>query len=133
MACYFLFPCYLSSSSCFLFSPLFLLLAIPCSPLPPLHLVVLPFSSKLHVLSWAGTTLDFAMKCSVTGHIAFMQKRFNWNLKCTYQLKTKCGHIKTEKAGKDEVLNFSYFLPKVFLHMYLKLRHFRVGFVRLTF
>lgn len=72
MACYFLFPCYLSSSSCFLFSPLFLLLVIPCSPLPPLHFVFC-LSIPSDVLSWAGATLDFGMKCSVTGHIAFMQ------------------------------------------------------------
>lgn len=71
--CYFLFPYHLSSSSCFVFSPLFLLLVVPCSPLSPLRLVFCLSSPSCYVLSWAGATWDFSMKCSITGHIAFMQ------------------------------------------------------------
>lgn len=70
-------------------------------------------------LGWSYIWFQYEM-FSYRTHCSYA-KHFNCNLKCTYQLKTKHGHIKTGKSRKDEVLYFSYFLPKFFLHTYLKL------------
>lgn len=93
-----LFHC-LFSSFCFLFSPSFMLLIIPCSPLLPLHLEIYLSSSKWYASSWAGSALDFSMKCSVTGQISFYAKQLQIEVHQPGE-EWRCGAIKIRKSGK---------------------------------
>lgn len=121
MACYFLFPCYLFSSSCFLFSPLFLLLVVPCVLIPHLALC---FAFLLQVvcllLGWICVRLQYEVFSYRT--YCFYAKHLNCELKFTYQLKTKDVAILTlESQEKMKSCIFLTFLVKIFSHIYLKL------------
>lgn len=110
-----------SSSSCFLFSPLFLLLVIPCVIIPHLALY---FAFLLQVvcllLGWICVRLQYEVFSYRT--YCFYAKHLNCELKFTYQLKTKDVAILTmESQEKMKSCIFLTFLVKIFSHIYLKL------------
>lgn len=121
MACYFLFPCYVFSSSCFFFSSLFLLLVIPCVLTPHLALC---FAFLLQVvrlvLGWICVGVHYEVFSYRT--YCFYAKHLNCKLKFTYQLKTK--DVVILKLGSQEKMKSCIsltFLVKIFSHIYLKL------------